>query len=166
MVKLLESEREELIEKKKLLIKDYISTMKELNNSSDTMIDNAMRDHPRNLDGGIDVLNKVKGFFKWSKNDELKIMKKDGLKYADSWMQRKKEEYEHMRDALEKNQESVLKDYDNAIQEKTKEIKKLRNQIQKLQNQIGLDNENLDTSKSNNRWNQREVGKTAKRSWK
>jgi len=132
---------------------EFYMRVKELNNTKDNAIDHAIRDRPRKIGVGINIMQKASALFNFSKDDKLKIRERDGLKYADSWIKMKTDEYNRFMSGLEKQHESVLKDFDIAIKEKTEQIRELRKEIKEIQAKIEKTDDEIARKKLKSRLN-------------
>jgi hypothetical protein len=137
-----DAERKKLVNEKQKVMEKYQNKIAELQNKNSQFLDNAPRNPKFGFKLDLNILKKVKGFFKLERSRDLIIRSEDGLQYMDMWFKRDKENFRRILKTLDEDHKSLLKNIDRAIRDTDKDLEQLSSDIRQIDRKLMNDPSN------------------------
>lgn len=141
MVKDEEKKRDDLIEKKNKIVKEYRDKMLASSGEIFKRADRAVRERKINTGGKVGLLDKFTAAFSVKRGDAIKIPEDKTLKWGEDLLRAQNNTFREIRKESLETHGSVIEDLDRAIAAHNFELENLKRRINEIDNQLRTEKE-------------------------
>jgi ElaB/YqjD/DUF883 family membrane-anchored ribosome-binding protein len=139
MVKDEEKKRDDLIDQKNRIAKEYRDKMLESSNDIFERADRAVRERKLDAGGEVGILDKFKGAFSLKRGDAIKIPADKTLEWGQDLLKTQNETFREIMNESKETHKSVLENLDRAIAAHNFELENLKKRINEIDSQLATE---------------------------
>jgi hypothetical protein len=131
-----ENKRDQLVNRKNEIVKEYRNKMLGSSNEIFERADRAVREGKWDAGGNVGLLDKFKAAFSLKRGETINISEADTLRWGENLLKTQNETFREIRNESRETHNSVLEDLDRAIAAHNLELENLKKRIGEIESKI------------------------------